>query len=185
MGESRNAEQDRDEPEAYVTAYLGLGANLGDRLQALRTAVARLDAHAQIQVRRVSPVYASEAHTLMPDERQPSFLNAVVEIGTTLPAEVLLAYAHSLEEEAGRTRRQRWAARPLDIDVLLYDAVQIDREGLHVPHPRLAERRFVLQPLADLAPNLHVPEPFDASVTTLLERCPDEGQVEQVATSLS
>jgi 2-amino-4-hydroxy-6-hydroxymethyldihydropteridine diphosphokinase len=99
----------------------------------------------------LSRIYRSAAVGL---EDQPDFLNMVVEIQTTLTAEGLLAVVQGLEQEAGRERTVRWGPRTLDIDVLWYDGIFIDVEGLTVPHPRLEERRFVLEPLADLAPDL-------------------------------
>ena len=158
--------------EATV-AYIALGANLGDRLGALRAAVEGLDAHPEITVQRASPVYETRAHTLQPDEEQPPYLNAVVEVRTTLAAEALLSVCHDLEEAAGRQRRVQWMARTLDLDVLVYGPETRQGPGLVLPHPRLGVRRFVLQPWADLALNLYVPPPFDDTVAGLLRRCPD------------
>ena len=155
-------------------AYLGLGANLGDRLGALRGAVEGLRAAHGVIVQRASPVYESVAHTLAPEEEQPPFLNAVLEVVTALDPEELLSLAHALERTAGRRRRRRWAPRPLDLDLLVYGRLAHASDGLAVPHPRLAERRFVLAPLADLAPNLYVPAPFDTTVAELLRACPDD-----------
>lgn len=156
-----------------TTAYLALGANLGDRLGALQTAVVGLSAAEAIDVLRASPVYETVAHTLTPDERQPSYLNAVVEVRTRLSPEAVLAVAHALERRAGRQRLVLWMPRTLDLDLLVYG--QITRQGadLVIPHPRLGDRRFVLQPWYDLAPNLYVPSPFEATVEELLHRCPD------------
>ena len=156
-----------------TTAYIALGANLGDRLGALRAAVQGLSEHPAITVGAVSAVYETAAHTLSESEEQPPYLNAVVEICTRLGPSALLAVLHALEARAGRQRRRRWAPRHLDLDLLLYGQITLGEPGLVVPHPRLAERRFVLQPLADLAPNLHVPAPFDSTVAALLARCPD------------
>ncbi len=156
-----------------MTAYLALGANLGDRLGALRAAVRGLAAHPAVRVLRASPVYESAAHTLRPDEAQPPYLNAVVEVATTLAPEALLALCHALEHAAGRRRRRPWRPRTLDLDVLVYGRETHRAPGLTIPHLRMGARRFVLQPLADLAPNLYVPPPFDASVAGLLARCPD------------
>ena len=159
--------------EDATVAYIALGANLGDRLGALRAAVEGLEAHPEIVVQAASPVYETVAHTIQPDEEQPLYLNAVVEVRTTLTAEALLAVCHDLEQAAGRLRRLRWMARTLDLDVLVYGRETRHRPGLVLPHPRLGARRFVLQPWADLAPNLYVPPPFDDTVAGLLRRCPD------------
>lgn len=159
--------------EPVTLTYLALGANLGDRFGALRAAVEGLGAHPEIEVTGASPVYETEAHTLTPDDAQPPYLNAVVAVCTTLPAEALLAYCHALERAAGRRRRHRWMARTLDLDVLVYGRQTRRGPGLVLPHPHLGVRRFVLQPWADLAPNLCLPPPFDATVADLLRRCPD------------
>lgn len=166
--------------EADVYAFVALGANLGDRVGALRRAVEGLGVHPQIRVEAVSPLYETPAHTLPPHAPQPPYLNAVVRLRTTLPPERLLAYAHELERAAGRVREgvPRWSPRPLDLDLLLYGRERRSGgargpDSLVLPHPRLGERRFVLRPLADLAPNFYVPPPFSTTVADLLARCPD------------
>lgn len=153
--------------------YIALGANLGDRIGAMRASVRCLDARSDIAVRRASPVYEAEAHTADPGAVQPPYLNAVIEIRTRLAAEEVLAICQALEVAAGRKRRVRWMSRTLDLDLLtLGTQVSLGPE-LVLPHPRLKERRFVLQPWNDIAPNLYVPQPFDASVGMLLHRCSD------------
>lgn len=155
-------------------AYLGLGSNVGDRIGNLRAAVRGLNARADIRVTSASAVYETPAHTLDPSEHQPPYLNAVVETVTTLSAEDLLHVCQRIEQERGRDRidETRWAPRTLDIDILLFD--DATRRGVPtVPHPRIAERRFVLQPLADVAADVVVPEPFSSPVHELLQRCSD------------
>ena len=154
-----------------VRAFVGLGANLGDRAAQLEAAVRALDAAPGVEVEAVSPVYEGPAHTLG-DAPQPPFLNAVAALRTTLAPADLLALFFRLEREAGRERRTRWEARPLDLDLLLYGTDAIRTDALTVPHPHLAERRFVLQPLADLAPGLVVPD-YGVPVRDLLAACPD------------
>ena len=161
--------------------FVALGANLGDRAAQLRAAVAALDA-AGVPVLAASPVYASPAHTL-DGAPQPPYLNAVVEVAPALGPEALLAVLHEVERRAGRTRRARWAPRTLDLDLLLYGAEVRDAGGFVLPHPRMAERRFVLRPLADLAPDLPVP-PAGATVAALLARCPDPGPLTRTAHAL-
>ncbi|MEL6771632.1 MAG: 2-amino-4-hydroxy-6-hydroxymethyldihydropteridine diphosphokinase [Bacteroidota bacterium] len=156
-------------PRALVA--IALGANLGDRIGQLRAAVAALDAHPDVTVTRCSPVYEAEAHTL-DGTPQPAYLNAVVTAATSLAPEALLDVLLAIEQEAGRTRAHRWASRTLDLDLLLYADLHLDTARLSVPHPRLAERRFVLQPLADLAPDRVVPR-WNATVADLLAACPD------------
>lgn len=162
-------------PVPGVLAYVALGSNVGDRTAFLAGAVAALARHPEVGAVRTSPVYETAAHTLDPAEAAPPYLNAVAELQTTLAPEALLAYCLDVERAAGRdrTHARRWAPRTLDLDLLVYDALTYEAPGLVLPHPRLAERRFVLEPLAALAPNLHVPPPFDAPVHVLLARCPD------------
>lgn len=168
------------------TAYLGLGSNLGDRQAHLRVAVEGLAAADPVRVTAGSPVYETEAHTVGPDEEQPPFLNAVVEAEVSCIPEDLLRIAQRLERDAGRaTDRERWAPRPLDVDLLAVGAVTCQTSALTVPHPRLAERRFVLRPWADVAPNFVVPPPFDATVRALLDACPDAASIRRTDHTLS
>ncbi|MFP4228734.1 MAG: 2-amino-4-hydroxy-6-hydroxymethyldihydropteridine diphosphokinase [Salinivenus sp.] len=156
-------------------AYLGLGSNEGPRAHHLQMAVHRLHVVPGAHVTAVSPVYESEAHTLRPEETQPPFLNAVAALETRLSPEALLREAQRIERVEGRQREEdkRWQPRPLDIDLLVVGAERRDTDMLSLPHPRLADRRFVLRPWADLAPNLRVPPPFDRPVRALLAACPD------------
>jgi len=138
-----------------VRAFLGLGSNLGDRWAHLRSAVEALRAAAAVTSVRVSPVY--ETDPVGGPEGQGPYLNAVAELTTTLDPRALLDLAHALEEAAGRVRAERWGPRTLDVDVLLLgDAgeIAVDEADLVVPHPRMWERRFVVAPLSDLAPEL-------------------------------
>ena len=137
-------------------AFLGLGSNLGDRRSQLAAAVASLDG-----VERVSPVYET-APVGGPDDQGP-YLNLVVELDTPLDAWGLLEVCRRLEEAAGRVREVRWGPRTLDVDVLWVDGEIVDDPELQVPHPRMWERRFVLAPLADLAPDLVPPSLLDAA----------------------
>lgn len=127
-------------------AFLGLGSNLGDRVAHLRAAVAALhDAVA------VSPVYETDP---VGGPEQGPYLNLVVELDTADDARALLRRCAALEAGAGRVREERWGPRTLDVDVLWVDGETVDEPDLQVPHPRLWQRRFVLAPLADLAPDL-------------------------------
>ena len=130
-------------------AYLGLGSNEGDRLARLQYAVDGLGATPGIAVAAVSPVYETEPVGGPP---QGPYLNAVVAIETALSSRRLLLRAKELEATAGRTTGERWGPRPLDIDILLVGDERVDDPDLVVPHPRMAERHFVLAPLADLDP---------------------------------
>lgn len=135
-----------------VTAYLGLGSNLGNRLAFLRGGRDSLVSRFDILLRRVSGVYETEAVGGPGDN--PPFLNAVLEINTPLSPRELLAACLAVEDEFGRTRPAEWAPRTLDIDLLLYGDRVLNEPGLQVPHPRLHERSFVLAPLSALAPRL-------------------------------
>ena len=158
-----------------VRAFVGLGSNLGDRGRYLAGAVEALRARPGIQVVAASPVYETAAHTLDSAEEQAPYLNAVVVLRTTCTPEALLAACHAIERAGGRDRRseRRWAPRTLDLDLLVFGDEVRAAGALRLPHPRLAERRFVLRPLADVAPSLHVPPPFDRTVAALLSDCPD------------
>lgn len=169
------------------TAYLGLGSNRGDRQVHLQAAVEGLADVRGVRLTGVSPVYETEAHTLDPEEEQPAFFNAVVEAHVTCSPDELLERAQALEAREGRVRDEadRWAPRPLDVDLLAIGAITCETDTLTLPHPRLAERRFVLQPWADLAPEHRVPSPFEMTVRRLLEQCPDTASIDRHGDRLS
>jgi 2-amino-4-hydroxy-6-hydroxymethyldihydropteridine diphosphokinase len=135
-------------------AYVGLGSNLEDPVAQLRRTLAALGELPGTRLRSASGLYRTPPWGLL---EQPEFVNAVAELHTTLGVRSLLEALQSLERAAGRAREQRWGPRVLDLDLLLYDALQLDEPGLHLPHPRLHERAFVLVPLAEIAPGLQVP----------------------------
>jgi 2-amino-4-hydroxy-6-hydroxymethyldihydropteridine diphosphokinase len=138
-------------PTPTVRAYLGLGANLGDRAGALQRAVNSLSAAPGITVAALSAVYLTEP-VGGPD--QPEFYNAVVALDTELTARELLEVGQRLEQDAHRVRHEHWGPRTLDVDVLIVGDTQLDEPDLVVPHPRMWDRGFVLAPLADVAPDL-------------------------------
>ncbi len=137
-------------PEAR--AWLGLGTNLGDRAENLRMALAGLATLGRID--GISSVYETEP---IGYREQPDFWNLVVRLATTMDPATLLARAHVIEAAQGRTRPFRNAPRTLDIDLLLYEDVVLHEPELVVPHPRMGERAFVLEPLAELDPELRHP----------------------------
>jgi 2-amino-4-hydroxy-6-hydroxymethyldihydropteridine diphosphokinase len=143
----------RSGPEGVVRVWLGLGSNLGNRVAALRTGVAEL-ARAGLVPEAFSDLYHSRPKYLMD---QPPFVNAVGRFRTRLDPRQVLAACRAAEAAAGRRPRERYGPRELDIDLLLYADRRIQEEGLTVPHPALAERLFVLEPLAALDPDLEVP----------------------------
>ena len=137
-----------------TVAYLGIGSNLGNRLAYLQLAVDGLATAPGVTVLAVSAVYETDP---VGGPEQPRYLNAVVELETTLDARGLLRLGQRLEGEAARMRRERWGPRTLDVDVLLVDELTVDAPDLVVPHPRMFERGFVMAPLADLEPATALP----------------------------
>ena len=137
-------------------AYVALGSNLGDREGTLRSALEALAAEPEIDVVAVSRFYDTEPVGYVD---QPRFLNGAAAIETELPARELLERLLAVELRFGRSRDDvpSQGPRTIDLDLLLYGDAEIDEPGLRVPHPRLHERRFVLEPLADLDPALEVP----------------------------
>jgi 2-amino-4-hydroxy-6-hydroxymethyldihydropteridine diphosphokinase len=131
-----------------VLAYVGLGSNLGDREDLISRALGEL------RPRRVSRVVETEPWGL---RDQPRFLNAVAEIETDLDPPALLGHLLDVERRLGRVRDVRWGPRTLDLDLLLYGDLELRRPDLELPHPRLADRRFVLEGLAELCPGRIVP----------------------------
>jgi 2-amino-4-hydroxy-6-hydroxymethyldihydropteridine diphosphokinase len=155
-----------------VRAFVGLGSNLGDREGTLRAAVGRLRNLSATRDLRVSTLRNTEPVGYVD---QPRFLNGAVELETELPPRELLAALLELERVFGRDRGgvPPRGPRTLDLDLLLYGAEEIAQPGLEVPHPRLHERRFVLEPLAELDPDVEVPG--KGSVQTLLSRLDSSG----------
>jgi 2-amino-4-hydroxy-6-hydroxymethyldihydropteridine diphosphokinase len=138
-----------------VVAFLGLGSNLGDRLTNLQAAVDALQTEPGLRVTASSRVWETVPVGGPP---QPDYLNAVIGVETDLSARDLLDVARRVEGRMGRVRNERWGARSLDVDILLYDEEQIDEPELVVPHPRLAQRAFVLLPLLELEPDPILPD---------------------------
>ena len=133
--------------------FLGLGSNQGDRHRLLHDAV-----HSLPDVVAVSRIYETEP--VGGPAGQGPYLNCVVELSTDLPPRQLLGICHRLESAADRARGERWGPRTLDVDILLVGDLVVDEPDLQIPHPRMRERRFVLEPLRDVAPEL-VPEDLE------------------------
>jgi 2-amino-4-hydroxy-6-hydroxymethyldihydropteridine diphosphokinase len=138
---------------AAIVAWIGLGANLGDARATLQHALTELADLPASRLLRGSPIYRSAPI----DSSGPDYLNAVAELETALAATDLLTRLQAIELQHGRERPYRNAPRTLDLDLLLFGDAVIATPDLTVPHPRLHQRAFVLRPLADLAPDLHVP----------------------------
>jgi 2-amino-4-hydroxy-6-hydroxymethyldihydropteridine diphosphokinase len=138
-----------------IRAYVGLGANLGRREITIQRAVNLLAAEQGIELVEQSALRETDPVGVVD---QPTFLNGVVALDTTLSPRELLETLLRVERELGRTRDgERWGPRTIDLDLLVHGAEVVDEPGLRVPHPRLHERRFVLEPLAELAPDLDIP----------------------------
>lgn len=141
--------------EPAATAYVGLGSNLEQPERRVRQALRALDAIARTRLMRHSRLYRTPPWGR---SEQPDFVNAVAQVSTSLPARGLLDALLAVELEHGRRRDgTRWGPRTLDLDLLVYGDVQLAEPGLILPHPRIAERAFVLLPLAELAPDLQIP----------------------------
>ncbi|MGE5618216.1 MAG: 2-amino-4-hydroxy-6-hydroxymethyldihydropteridine diphosphokinase [Sphingomonadaceae bacterium] len=147
------------------TAYLSLGSNVGDRLAHLRQAVDLLSATPGISVQRVAGVYETEPVGV---EDQPWFLNTVVEVSTELAPRDLLSAVKAVERSVGRTPTFRWGPREIDVDIVLYEGVEVSDGDLTVPHPRMRERLFVLLPLRELCPSWRDAE--GVGIDELIER---------------
>jgi 2-amino-4-hydroxy-6-hydroxymethyldihydropteridine diphosphokinase len=141
-----------------VTAYVALGANLGDAAGSVRDAIASIGELPHTRVKRQSSLYRSAPV----ESSGADYINAVIQIDTQLDALALLDGLQAIENEAGRERPYRNAPRTLDLDLLLYGSERIDTPRLNVPHPRMMERAFALVPLAEIAPHLVSASALDA-----------------------
>ncbi|MBE3567259.1 MAG: GTP cyclohydrolase I FolE2 [Thermogemmatispora sp.] len=164
-------------PVKTHTVYLALGSNVGDRRANLAAALQRL--REVVEISRVSSVYETEP---VGYAEQPRFFNMVCAGRTALSAEQLLAYAKTIETALGRRPTVRNGPRPIDIDILLYDDLQMHEEHLTIPHPRMTERAFVLVPLAEIAPELIDPS-SGRSISELRDALPQDG-VKKLADNL-
>ncbi len=151
---------------AEVTAFVALGANLGDAERTLREAFIALNTAPGVRVARASSLY----RTAPIDSSGPDYLNAVAEVVTTLSAPALLGALQAIENGAGRERPYRNAPRTLDLDLLLYGEAHIDSARLTVPHPRMHARAFVLVPLAEIAPGRVPPGALATVADQAIER---------------
>ncbi len=137
-----------------VVAYLSLGSNMGDRLAHLRGAIDMVGESHGVRIKRFSSVYETEPVGVV---EQADFYNMVIEIETELLPRELLGLAHEIEASLKRKREVRWGPRTIDIDILLYDELAIDEEGLKIPHSEMLNRAFILIPLAEIEPDVLLP----------------------------
>ena len=157
---------------AFVTAYVGIGSNLGDRAANIRSAMMMLDKSEGVRVTRVSTLFENAA--VGGPTGAGDFLNAAAEVNTSLDARELLHRLFEVERSLGRERREKWAPRTIDLDLLLYGDSVIDEPGLTVPHPLVHARLFVLKPLAEIAP--HTVHPIHKkTIAELLENVARDG----------
>jgi 2-amino-4-hydroxy-6-hydroxymethyldihydropteridine diphosphokinase len=154
------------------TIYLSLGSNIGDRQANIRAAIVALPS-ASILVNKVSSLYETEPVDFLD---QPWFLNCAVETESSLEPHALLQALHAIETQLGSKKDFAKGPRKLDLDVLLYGAETIATPDLQVPHPRMLQRRFVLTPLAEIAPNLQHPS-WPATAAVLLDHVADNSRV--------
>lgn len=161
---------DQPEPSALHQAAVALGSNLGDSYSILESALKQLARTPGIILQAQSSVY----RTVAVGPPQPDYLNATALLATQLDPEALLQTLLNLETQFGRVRRERWGPRLLDLDLLLYDDRFLELPHLQVPHPRMAERAFVLVPLAEIAPNWVHPI-TQTSITALVQQVDSTG----------
>ncbi len=149
-----------------VTAFLGLGSNLGNRAGYLEDALQSLDAHQCIRILARSSMYDTDP---VGEIAQPNFLNMVVEIETSLPPTELLELCLTIEESNGRVRSVKWGPRTLDIDILFYSNKIIEIDGLRIPHPEAHRRLFVVKPMAEIAESFNHPV-LNEQISSILQR---------------
>ncbi len=149
-------------------AIIALGSNVGDRLTYLKKALNSIQWRGTIL--KISPLYETSPYGFVD---QPYFLNAVLLMETHLSAEQLLSELKHIEEEVGRKQRIRWGPREIDLDIIFYNHLQLESEDLTIPHADFQNRRFVLQPLADIAPDWQIPGSAQ-TVQQFLNICPDK-----------
>ena len=149
-----------------IIAYIALGSNLGDRERNIRSAVKKLGETDGVSVVKVSKLFDNPA--VGGPENSPNFLNAAARLETTLGSHALLHRLLEIERELGRQRREKWEPRLIDLDLILYGDQIISSQELVIPHPLMHERKFVLQPLAEIAPDIVHPT-LQMTIAGLLE----------------
>jgi len=155
------------------TAYIGIGSNLGDTRRNCRRAIERIGRIPGCSITGLSGLYLTEPVGV---EGQDWYVNGVVAISTSLSAQDLIKGLYTIEADMGRVRKERWGPRIIDLDILLFGQDVIREPNLTIPHPFMHERRFVIAPMVDLAPDLAHPT-LGKKMTELLKMIPEDGQV--------
>ncbi|MGM7698110.1 2-amino-4-hydroxy-6-hydroxymethyldihydropteridine diphosphokinase [Microbacterium sp. A84] len=152
-----------------VRAVIAIGANLGDRRETIRRAIERISRLPLVEDVQLSELYETVAVRLDgPDPDAPTYVNAVALVSTRLAPQVLLGLLHAIEDEHGRERHERWGDRTLDLDLITYGDLLSDDPHLQLPHPRAAQRMFVLEPWLSLDPDAEIPG--QGRIASLIER---------------
>ncbi|MDQ7820034.1 MAG: 2-amino-4-hydroxy-6-hydroxymethyldihydropteridine diphosphokinase [Armatimonadota bacterium] len=142
-------------PVPRSRVFLGLGSNLGDRARLVEQALAALESSGRVRVVRRSSLYETAP---VGKTDQPPFVNMVAQVETDLPPQALLSLAQEVERSLGRVRGERWGPRSIDVDILLYGDLVVNTPALVIPHPEITRRRFVLEPLLEIAPDAALPD---------------------------
>jgi len=161
--------------------FIGLGSNLGDRAKYLHQALSELENLPQTTVKNFSSVYETEPVGV---KGQPKFLNMVAEVDSMLRPDDLIHELKEIEQHVGRTFREHWGPREIDLDLLYYGGEMLNETSLHVPHPEISNRRFVLVPLKEIAAEFQDPLRH-LSVEELLQRCSDTSSVRKTTQHMS
>ena len=155
--------------------FIGIGSNLGDRVANCKKAIDEISSIAKVV--QISSLYETDP---VGKEDQPEFINCVVEIETELSPQDLLKHLNRVEEELGRVRHEKWGPRIIDLDIIFYDDQVIIDQNLEIPHPRAHLRRFVIEPLCEIAPEFIHPK-FSISVLELLNKIEDDKRVVRIS----
>jgi len=161
--------------------FVGLGSNLGDRAKYLLRALSELENLHQTTVKKISSIYETEPVGV---RRQPKFLNMVAELDSMLRPDDLMRELKKIEHRIGRTHAEHWGPREIDLDLLYYGSEMLNETELHVPHPEISNRRFVLVPLKEIAADFQDPLRH-LNIEELLQRCSDTSSVRKTTKQLS